>query len=76
MRIIDLGSGGEWACNQNGEGVFSRRSDGTWQQHTGTGQTPAFAAPQTFSRYVHSHYRNADGERLGRMVSSRGWDSE
>jgi hypothetical protein len=76
MRIIELASGGEWSCNQDGQGVFSRRTDGTWAQHTGTGQTPTFATPQQLSRYIHRHYRDRDGESLGRMVGHRSWEIE
>lgn len=74
MKTIGLKDGSEWACNREGEGIFSRRKDGTWQQHTGTGQTPVFRTPQQLSRYVHERYRDRDGERLARMVSNSGWN--
>jgi hypothetical protein len=72
-RVIELADGAEWACNRNYEGLFSRRSDGTWQQHLGTGQTPRFRTPRALSRYLHAHYRNRDGEPLPRMRTHRGW---
>lgn len=71
-RVIVLSDGQEWACNKEGEGVFKRRN-GNWHQYTGTGQTPTFKTPQTFSRYIHARYRNGDGEKLPRMKSHRGW---
>lgn len=72
MRTITLKDGQEWACNQEGEGVFSRRADGTWKQRTGTGQTPHFQTAQKFSRYIHANYE-PNGERLPRMVNSAWW---
>ena len=75
---IELADGREWACEASrgasyGEGIFARRADGTWRQHAGHGQTPAFHSPQSLSRYVHARYRDHMGERLPRMLSSRGW---
>lgn len=61
MRIIE------------GNGLFSRRSDGTWQQHVGTGDTPTFTSPQSFSRWLHKRYRERDGAALARMVNARNW---
>jgi hypothetical protein len=74
-RTIELTNGDEWACNRLGEGVFSRRSDGTWQQHTGTGQTPTFRTAAQFSRYVRAHYRAGNGDDLPgmRRRSARNW---
>lgn len=78
FRTILLKDGSEWACESTrlgvvGYGVFLRRPDGTWQQQTGTGQTPAFRTAQQFSRFVHKHYRNSDGSPLPRMVASDYW---
>lgn len=73
MRIIELTDGSEWACNGEGEGVFSRDRDGSWRQHTGTGQAGPFASAQVFSRHVHANYSSNMGERLPRMRGSRGW---
>ena len=78
MRAIVLADGSEWACERSrgesaGYGVFSRRSDGTWLQHTGTGQTPAFRKAAQLSRYVHGRYRDQYGDSLPRMVRSTGW---
>jgi len=74
MRIIELTDGSEWACNGEGEGVFSRRSDGSWQQHAGTSQTPRFTTAQKFSRHIHATYRTGEGGMLPRMQASRGWE--
>jgi hypothetical protein len=76
FRSIVLADGQEWACNRGGEGIFSRRSDGTWQQHTGTSQTPRFRSALALSRYVHAHYRDNMGDPLPRMTGSHGWDGE
>lgn len=73
MKTITLKGGEQWACNGNGEGVFSRKADGTWQQYTGTGQTPTFTHAQQFSRYVHANYRDRDGNPLPRMTAGAGW---
>jgi hypothetical protein len=73
MRIIELADGSEWSCDGRGQGLFHRRSDGTWCQHEGTGDTPTFTGPQSFSRWLHKRYRERGGERLARMVGSRGW---
>lgn len=70
---LGLTDGTEWACNGEGEGVFSRAKDGSWRQHTGTGQAGPFRTAAAFSRHVHATYRSNDGERLPRMRSSRGW---
>lgn len=79
IAIIVLKGGAEWGCEGMrgsgvAHGVFSRRADGTWQQHTGTGQTPAFRTPQQFSRYVHERYGTSAGARLPRMVGHDFWD--
>ncbi len=39
-----------------GSGVFTRSQDGTWQQHTGTGQTPYFTSRRQFRRYLLERY--------------------
>ena len=76
-RTIELTDGSEWACNRLGEGVFSRKGDGTWQQHTGTEQTPTFRTPAALSRYVRTNYRAGNGDDLPGMKrgSARGWPS-
>jgi len=75
-RSILLADGQEWACNREGEGIFSRRSDGTWVQHTGTSQTPRFRSARSLSRYVHEHYRDNMGGALPRMTKALGWEGE
>ena len=72
-KTITLKDGSEWACNRDGEGVFSRRPDGTWQQHAGTSQTPRFATAQALSRYVHATFRDGEGGKLPRMTASANW---
>lgn len=69
---ITLADGAEWACNAEGFGLFSRRTDGSWQQHLGTSQTPVFSSAAALSRYVHRLGRER-GETLPRMISSFGW---
>lgn len=61
----------EWACNETRRGIFSRKPDGTWAQHTGTGQTPTFRTPAHFRRYLRDHYNVR-----GRMTSTYGWPPE
>lgn len=73
FKLIELADGSEWACNRERQGVFSRRADGSWQQHTGTGQTPRFRDARHLSRWVHERFRDNMGERQPRMVGSRGW---
>ena len=59
----------EWACNQRGEGVFIRKTDGTWHQMAGTGQTPMFRDSVTFRRFLRSHF----GVSSARIVEKDGW---
>lgn len=73
MKSITLANGHEWACNKEGYGLFDRRNDGTWAQHTGTCQTPHFRTAQQFSRWLHKRYRDSMGESLPRMIESLGW---
>ena len=35
------------STNQDGAGLFTRLADGSWRQHTGTGQTPVFLPDAT-----------------------------
>lgn len=74
-RTIKLADGSEWACNRLGEGVFSRLHDGTWQQHTGTSQTPTFRTAAALSRYVRKNHRSRTGDDLPGMMrgSGRNW---
>jgi hypothetical protein len=75
-RSILLTDGQEWACNREGRGIFYRLSGGTWQQHTGTSQTPRFRSARSLSRYVHENYRDNMGEALPRMTKALGWEGE
>lgn len=59
----------EWACNNDGGGVFSRRRDGTWQQHVGTCDAPRFKTPAQLRAYI----RRAFGVRGGRVTSTENW---
>jgi hypothetical protein len=74
-RTISLGDGSEWACNREGEGVFSRGRDGTWRQHAGTGQAGPFRSAADLSRHVRARYLTECGERRPGMVrgSAHGW---
>ena len=73
MKIIVLKGGEEWSCNREGRGLFSRRRDGTWQQHQGTCDTPRFRTAQQLSRYVHKNITTMDGDPLPRMIGHEGW---
>jgi hypothetical protein len=67
---IYLKDGSEWACNKEFEGVFKRKSDGTFQQLRGTSQTPRFKDKYHFSRYIHKNFETEDFERLPKMIDS------
>jgi hypothetical protein len=70
FNVVTLTNGVELACNGEHRGVFERRRDGTWQQHTGTGQTPRFRDPTHFVRWVRSHF---DVERWRARRLPGGW---
>jgi len=80
MRRITLSDGTEWGCettkdrsgghHAGGNGVFSRRRDGTWQQHTGTCQTPRFSSPEQFRRYLAGRYVDVG---VGLRVVATSW---
>lgn len=77
FKSITLTNGERWACNARGEGVFYSAEPGAdWKQLAGTGQTPHFTSPQQFSRYVHKHYMNDNGEQLPRMRPGKSWGWE
>jgi hypothetical protein len=59
----------EWACNKEGEGAFSRREDGTWQQHAGTGQAGPFRTPAQLRAFIRAQY----GVRGCRIIETIGW---
>ena len=70
MKTITLIDEQEWACDKYGYGVFSRRTDGTWQQHVGTGDAPRFKDSHVFSRYIHEHFYEQPKMKRG---SANGW---
>lgn len=59
----------EWATNDRDGGVFTRRADGTWQQHKGNGQTPVFSGPAHFRRYLRAHF----DVKHARIIDTAGW---
>lgn len=59
----------EWACNSHGEGIFSRRKDGTWQQHISTSEAGPFCSPADLRRYLRKSHEIRDA----RIVDSAGW---
>jgi hypothetical protein len=74
FHSITLKDGSDWACEgrrggSTGSGIFSRKADGTWQQHRGTGDTPVFHSPAGLSRYIHARHSERDGGKLPRMIS-------
>ncbi len=75
MRAIVMGDGSEWACNGDGEGAFSRKADGTWRQHRGTGQAGPFRTAREFAHFVRSACTGRDGAPLPpmRRGSATGW---
>lgn len=42
--------------NPEGEGIFTRRADGTYHQHTGTSQTPTFRNARHLAQWLRAHY--------------------
>jgi hypothetical protein len=56
MNIVELANGVELACNREFEGLFSRRADGTWQQHVGTGDAPRFRDPRHMITWARTHF--------------------
>jgi hypothetical protein len=74
MRRIKFSNGDEFACDNEGYGVFKRSPDGSWSQWTGTGQTPKFRNPSALSRYIRRTFEEAAEELKGqRIVESAGW---
>ena len=59
----------EWGTNSRTGGVFTRKRDGTWQQHLGTSQTPWFRDPAHLRRFIRSTYNVANA----RIVDHQGW---
>lgn len=45
--------------NRAGEGIFTRRADGSHLQHTGTSQTPLFRSAARLSAWLRVHYPDA-----------------
>jgi len=46
--------------NSTREGIFTRRPDGTYQQHTGTSQTPRFRDARHLAAWLRAHYPSWD----------------
>lgn len=76
MHTITLKNGSKYACNQNREGLFYRRDDGTWAQMAGNGDTPKFRNPAALKRYLVVNFPDyEDGGKYPRMVNhSANWD--
>lgn len=49
-------AGVEVFTNGNGEGIFTRRHDGSHVQHTGTSQTPRFRSAPQLAAWLRRHY--------------------
>lgn len=60
-----------FAVNKNGQGLFTLRSDGTWQQHTGTCQFSA-KSPAKLAQKIRAY---CDDWSTAKMVrgSADGW---
>jgi hypothetical protein len=56
----------DYATNTSGEGVFIRKSDGTFRQTSGTCQTPIFTTAQQFRKWLSL-------EKGSRMIKNFGW---
>lgn len=60
MHTITLKNGAKYAANEQREGVFYRRPDGTWSQMAGTGDTPKFKTPSQLRSYIRKHFCEGD----------------
>lgn len=58
--------------NHAGEGIFTRRADGSIIQHTGTGQTPQFRTPRQLAAWLRRHYWY--DARPAIVLKAKGWD--
>lgn len=70
-QAVELNDGSVYACNNEGQGVFLHRYDGTWGQLRGTGQTPTFTSPKQFRRWLGREF-NTIGR--ARTVNTSGWE--
>ena len=49
-------AGRQVSTNRQGRGVFTRESDGSLRQHTGTMQTPWFKSSRHLAAWLRRHY--------------------
>lgn len=49
-------TGVEVFTNRDGEGVFTRRADGSYQQHIGTSQTPGFRSATQLAAWLRRNF--------------------
>jgi hypothetical protein len=49
-------AGQEVFTDNDGRGIFTSRADGTYQQHTGTSQTPKFKTAKQMAEWIKRHY--------------------
>ncbi len=49
--------------NREGDGIFTRRVDGSLQQHTGTGQTPTFRSSRQLAQWLRHRYPDSEQSR-------------
>lgn len=59
-------AGREVFTNRQGYGLFTRNTDGSHQQHTGTSQTPHFTSARQLSAFLCRHYPSTDNVGYGR----------
>jgi hypothetical protein len=74
MRTITLSDGREMGTNDNTGGIFCRKTDGTWGQWAGTGQTPRFRTAAHFRRWLNRYNDGLDGFAAVRTVAKTGWE--
>lgn len=63
-------AGVEVFTNRAGEGIFTRRADGSHQQRTGTSQTPVFCSSAHLAAWLRTNY--PDAEQSYRAEQARG----
>lgn len=75
---IQLTDNTVWAC-ENRQGIFMKKSDFTWGQVKGTGDTPYFKNHRQFSQYLHAHIKAGDGTEMPPMKrgsASANWEQD
>lgn len=78
MHTVELIDGSEYACNEDREGVFKRRADGTFQQMVGTSDTPRFPSPGHMLQWIRANLKNRNTDdgtfpRVKRGSASGNW---